>query len=132
MHDRDQTYQSILVDRGKVNTIEGVDEDSVRLRLSITGHTVRDLEIGVAMKTSASSEAQRQEDTHSKSWKLPADAEEEELAVLEALAALLEELELALNWIGAAEPRVAKTAVERRAMKERRAIIDAGMECEEV
>ena len=52
--------------------------------------------------------------------------------MLEALAALLEALELALNWIGAAEPRVAKMAVERRAMKERRAIIDAGMECEEV
>lgn len=82
---------------------------------------------------SVSEAVQNRQKTHSKSWKLPAAAEEEEeLAVLEALAALLEALELALNWIGAAEPRVAKTAVERRAMKERRAIIDAGMECEEV
>ena len=48
------------------------------------------------------------------------------------MAALLEALELALNWIGAAEPRVAKTAVERRAMKERRAIIGAWMKSEEV
>ena len=54
MHDRDQTYQSILVDRGKVNTVEGVDEDSVRLRLSIAGHAVRDLEIGVATRMSVS------------------------------------------------------------------------------